>query len=246
MTQNRAIHSSAEVPEIPTGIDAPSQVEAAIGQRRSVRAFKPDLVPRETVERILKVSARAPSGTNMQPWRAHVLTGAAKDRLSAAVLKAFDDQEIEGKSEYSYYPKQFPEPFLARRRKVGWDLYGLLGIQKGDTDRMHAQHGRNYTFFDAPVGIIFTIDRRLEIGSWLDYGMFLQNVMILARDHGLESCPQAAFAPYHQPIREVLGLDDGEVVVCGLSLGYADWTVPENTLITERAPLEDWVSFRDA
>ena len=109
------------------------------------------------------------------------------------------------------------------------DLYGLLGIQKGDTDRMHAQHGRNYTFFDAPVGIIFTIDRRLEIGSWLDYGMFLQNVMILARDHGLESCQQAAFAPYHQPIREVLGLDDGEVVVCGLSLGYADWTVPENT-----------------
>jgi nitroreductase len=246
MTHTTPDPRPAAAPEIPTGVEAPSEVEAAIGQRRSVRAFKPDPVPREIVERILKLSARAPSGTNMQPWRAHVVTGAAKDRLSAAVLKAFDDPDVEGKGEYSYYPKQFPEPFLARRRKVGWDLYGLLGIEKGDKDRMHAQHGRNYTFFDAPVGIVFTIDRRLEIGSWLDYGMFLQNVMILARAHGLESCPQAAFAPYHQPIRETLGLEDGEVVVCGLSLGYADWTAPENTLITERAPLEDWVSFRDA
>lgn len=245
MTDTPAGRPPTEAPEIPLGVEAPSEIERVVGQRRSVRAFKPDAVPREIVERVLKIAARAPSGTNMQPWRAHVLTGAAKDRLSAAVLKAFDDPEVEGKGEYSYYPKQFPEPFLARRRKVGWDLYGLLGIKKGDTDRMHVQHGRNYTFFDAPVGVIFTIDRRLEIGSWLDYGMFLQNVMVLARAHGLESCPQAAFAPYHQPIRETLNLDDGEVVVCGLSLGYADWTVPENSLITERAPLEDWVSFRD-
>jgi nitroreductase len=245
MTDREQPPLATAVPLIPTGIDAPSEIEAAIGQRRSVRAFLPDPVPRETIERILKVAARAPSGTNTQPWRAHVLTGAPKDAVSQAVLSAFDDPDFKAEGEFSYYPDRFPEPFLARRRKVGWDLYGLLGIEKGDGARMHAQHGRNYLFFDAPVGIVFTIDRRLAIGSWLDYGMFLQNVMILARDHGLETCPQAAFAPYHVPIRETLGLDEGEIVVCGMSLGYADWSAVENTLITERAPLEDWVSFRD-
>jgi len=222
-----------------------SPVERAVSQRRSVRAFKPDPVPRETVERILALASRAPSGTNTQPWRAHVLTGAAKARVSAEVLRDFDDSEVQPDPEYKYYPDRFPEPFLARRRKVGWDLYGLLGIQKGDKDRMHAQHGRNYLFFDAPVGLVFTIDRRLEIGSWLDYGMFLENVMILARAQGLETCPQAAFPPYHQAIRRAITLEEGEVVVCGMSLGYADWEAVENRLITERAPLQEWVTFTD-
>lgn len=231
-------------PLIPLPVSDLNPVEEAVGQRRSVRAFKPDPVPRETVERILKIAARAPSGTNMQPWKVQVLTGAAKDRLSAAILKAFDGDE-EHSGEWAYYPKKFRDPYLARRRKVGWDLYGLLGIEKGDSERMHAQHGRNHLFFDAPVGLIFTIDRDLEIGSWLDYGMFLQNVMVLARSHGLETCPQAAFAPYHKVIRAELGLDEIEAVVCGMSLGYADWDKVENTLVTERAPLEDFVTFRE-
>lgn len=231
-------------PLIPLPVSDLNPVEEAVGQRRSVRAFKPDPVPRETVERILKIAARAPSGTNMQPWKVQVLTGAAKDRLSAAILTAFDGDE-EHSGEWAYYPKKFRDPYLARRRKVGWDLYGLLGIEKGDSERMHAQHGRNHLFFDAPVGLIFTIDRDLEIGSWLDYGMFLQNVMVLARSHGLETCPQAAFAPYHKVIRAELGLDEIEAVVCGMSLGYADWDKVENTLVTERAPLEDFVTFRE-
>lgn len=231
-------------PLIPLPVSDLNPVEEAVGQRRSVRAFKPDPVPRETVERILKIAARAPSGTNMQPWKVQVLTGAAKDRLSAAILNAFDGDE-EHSGEWAYYPKKFRDPYLTRRRKVGWDLYGLLGIEKGDSERMHAQHGRNHLFFDAPVGLIFTIDRDLEIGSWLDYGMFLQNVMVLARSHGLETCPQAAFAPYHKVIRAELGLDEIEAVVCGMSLGYADWDKVENTLVTERAPLEDFVTFRE-
>lgn len=233
-----------DAPTIPLSVADLNPVEEAVGQRRSVRAFKPDPVPRATVERILEVAARAPSGTNMQPWKVHVLTGAAKQELSSAILEAFDGEE-EHKGEWAYYPKQFRDPYLARRRKVGWDLYGLLGIVKGDHEKMHVQHGRNYAFFDAPVGLIFTIDRDLEIGSWLDYGMFLQNVMVVARSHGLETCPQAAFAPYHKVVRRVLGLEENEAVVCGMSLGYADWDKVENTLITERAPLEEFVTFRE-
>ncbi|MEQ8817742.1 MAG: nitroreductase [Thalassobaculum sp.] len=231
-------------PRIPLPVEPANAVEEAVSQRRSVRAFLDTPVPRETIERILALAARAPSGTNMQPWKVHVLTGAARDRLCDAVVAAFDGPEKHD-NEWAYYPKEFREPYLARRRKVGWDLYGLLGIARGEAERMHAQHGRNFRFFDASVGMIFTIDRHLEIGSWLDYGMFLQNVMILARSHGLETCPQAAFAAYHKVIRAELALDDEQVVVGGLSLGYADWSAVENTLVTERVPLEDFVTFRE-
>ncbi|HEX8664804.1 MAG TPA: nitroreductase [Beijerinckiaceae bacterium] len=217
-------------------------VEAAIAGRRSVRAFLPTPVPRALVERILDVAARAPSGTNMQPWRVRVLAGAAKERLSAALMRA----EAEGsphEAEYRYYPQEFFEPYLSRRRKVGWDLYGLLGIARGETGRMRAQHARNLLFFDAPVGLIFTIDRRLEIGSWLDYGIFLGNVMTAARGHGLDTCAQAAFAPFHEAIRAHLGLDPEEVVVCGMSLGYEDPSAPENALRTDRVPAREFASF---
>ena len=215
----------------------------AIASRRSVRAFLPDPVPREAVERILAASARAPSGTNMQPWRVRVLTGAAKARLSKAVWDAAMTEPEQHKSEYGYYPAQFPEPYLSRRRKVGWDLYGLLGIKKGDSEKMRVQHARNYLFFDAPVGMICTIDRVLEIGSWLDHGMFLENIMIAARGFGLHTCPQAAFAPFHKVIRRELGIPESEMVVCGMSLGYEDTRAPENTLRTEREPLNGFVEF---
>jgi nitroreductase len=217
-------------------------VEAATAGRRSVRAFLSMPVPRALVERILDVAARAPSGTNMQPWRVRVLAGEAKERLSAALLRA----EAEGgphAAEYRYYPQEFFEPYLSRRRKVGWDLYGLLGITRGETARMRAQHARNLVFFDAPVGMIFTIDRRLEIGSWLDYGIFLGNVMTAARGHGLDTCAQAAFAPFHAAIRTHLGLAEEEVVVCGMALGYEDPAAPENALRTERVPAREFASF---
>ncbi len=217
-------------------------VEGAIAGRRSIRAFLPRPVPAELVERILDVAARAPSGTNMQPWRCHALAGETILSLAQALHAAHDAGP--GAAEYQYYPKEFPEPYLSRRRKVGWDLYGLLGIARGDHARMHEQHGRNLDFFGAPVGLIFTIDRRLEIGSWLDYGMMLQNVMIAARAHGLETCPQAAFAPYHETIRTVLDLDPAEVVVCGMALGHADPDASVNRLQTERVPARDFATFR--
>ena len=230
---------------IPLSAETTAAVDAAITSRRSVRAFLPTPVPRQVIEDILAVASRAPSGTNTQPWKVYVLTGAAKQALSAAVRAAFDDpvERARHTEEYAYYPIKWRSPYLDRRRKIGWDLYSLLGIGKGDKARMHEQHGRNYAFFDAPVGLIFTIDRVLEQGSWLDYGMFLQNVMVAARARGLDTCPQQAFTQFHRIIAHQLGLGAEEIVVCGMSLGHADPAAVENTLVTEREPVAGFARF---
>jgi len=228
--------------------DSIAAVDTAITSRRSIRAFRPDPVPRETVERILEVASRAPSGTNVQPWKVTVLTGAAKARLSARIRAAYDDPAERSRhaEEYAYYPTEWVSPYIERRRKVGWDLYGLLGIAKTDKARMHAQHGRNYAFFDAPVGLIFTIGRVLGQGSWLDYGMFLQNVMVAARARGLDTCPQAAFTQFHRIVADELALPDSEMLVCGMALGYADPEAPENALVTEREPVAGFARFLES
>jgi nitroreductase len=214
-----------------------------IESRRSIRAFLPEPVPRATIERILATAARAPSGTNTQPWHVHVLVGEARDAMVAAVCHAFDTEADAHTYEYDYYPREFIEPYLARRRKVGYDLYGLLGIAKGDKAAMQAQHRRNYTFFDAPVGLMFTIDRRMGRGSWLDYGGFMQNVMLAARALGYDTCPQAAWIQFHRVVREQLALPDHMQLVCGMALGRADPAAAENRLVTARAPLSEYVFF---
>jgi nitroreductase len=220
-------------------------VDEAITSRRSIRAFLPTPVAQEDIEAILWVAARAPSGTNTQPWKVYVLTGAIKQKLSDRILKAYLDPEpsTEHSEEYHYYPRQWVSPYIDRRRKVGWDLYSLLGLGRENKAGMQAQHARNYRFFDAPVGMIFTIDRILELGSWLDYGMFLENIMIAARGRGLDTCPQAAFTQYHKIISEVLQLPESEQVVCGMSLGFADPNKIENTLVTEREPVSGFTKF---
>jgi len=222
-------------------------VDAAIETRHSMRRFLPTPVPRETLADILRVASWAPSGTNTQPWKVRVLTGEAKSRLSARIRAAYDDpvERAQHHEEYAYYPTEWVSPYIDRRRKVGWDLYGLLGIAKTDKARMHEQHGRNYAFFDAPVGLVFTIDRIMRQGSWLDYGMFLQNVMVAARARGLHTCPQAAFTQFHRIIADELSIDLSEQVVCGMSLGHADPDAIENSLRTEREPVEGFVRFID-
>ena len=232
----------------PVSPESTAAVDAAITSRRAVRAFLPTPVPRRSVDDILAVAARAPSGVNTQPWKVTVLTGSAKEALSRKILAAHDANAAAGSlgadvGEYDYYPTEWVPPYIERRRKIGWDLYGLLGIAKGDKARMHAQHGRNYRFFDAPVGMIFTIDRILRQGSWLDYGMFLENIMVAARGRGLDTCPQAAFIGFHQIIAEHLSLPAGEMVVCGMSLGWADESAPENRLVTEREPVANFTRF---
>ena len=225
--------------------EAAAAVDAAIESRHSMRAFLPTPVPRELIEDILRVASRAPSGTNIQPWQVHVLTGAARQRLSERILAVYDDPEelATHSEEYAYYPREWASPYIDRRRKVGWDLYGLLNIAKGDKVRMHEQHGRNYSFFDAPVALMFTIDRVMQQGSWLDYGMFLQNIMIAARGRGLHTCPQAAFTQFHRVIAEELQLKPTQMLVCGMSLGHADPAATENSLITEREPVAGFTRF---
>jgi nitroreductase len=222
---------------------AAAAVEHAITSRRSIRRFLPTPVPAQTVEAILDAAARAPSGTNMQPWRGYVLAGPAKDAVVQAVQAVFDVGEPGHVAEVQYYPDSFFEPYLSRRRAVGWELYGLLGIGKGEVDKMKAQHRRNFQFFDAPVGMIFTIDRRLATGSWLDYGMFLQNVMTAARGRGLDTCAQAAWTHYHRVIRPLLGLAEEETLVCGMALGHADPHTLENTLVTKRVAASSFMRF---
>jgi nitroreductase len=222
-------------------------VDWALKARRSIRAFLPAEVAREVVQEILDVARFSASGVNTQPWHVHVVTGRAKERLSEALLRAYDDPSSEQnhRAPYDYYPMEWRSPYVDRRRKVGWDLYGLLRIEKGDKRGMHAQHSRNYRFFDAPVGLIFTVDQSMGRGSLLDYGMFLQSIMLAAKARGLDTCPQAAFNDYHAIISQELGIPANQMMVCGMSLGYADHSKIENTLVTDREAVESFTTFHE-
>lgn len=220
-------------------------VDDTITSRRSIRAFLSRTVNQDDIKEILEVSARAPSGSNTQPWKVYVLTGETLKALTSQIIAAHNDAEVSKThlEEYSYYPVKWIAPYVDRRRKIGWDLYSLLGLGRENKSGMQAQHGRNFVFFDAPVGLIFTIDRVMEQGSWLDYGMFLQNIMLAARARGLDTCPQAAFTQYHKIIETVLQLPENEMLVCGMSLGYADPEKIENTLTTERESVDNFAKF---
>jgi nitroreductase len=231
-------------PPLPPGLPPEGiPIARALLSRRSVRGFLPDPVPRSVVESILYLAARAPSGTNCQPWNVVACTGAVKDALVAELVAAHDSGRPAGAEEYAYYPRHWRDPYLARRRKLGWDYYGLMGITRDDKAGMHIQHGKNYAFFGAPVGLFFTLDRDLEMGSWLDSGMFIQGVMVAARAYNLHTCPQAAFTPYHGIVRRHLGIPDGEILLCGMALGAIDDAVRENALGTEREPVGAFARF---
>ena len=221
-----------------------SVVDEAIVSRASVRAFLPTPVDRATVEELLAVASRSPSGSNIQPWKVRVIGGEVRAGLTHAILDAIEQDGVDKyQREWNYYPVQWREPFLGRRRKIGWDMYGLLGVGKGDHEGTHRARLRNYEFFDAPVGMIFTLDEDLEIGSWLDLGIFLGALMIAARGRGLDTCPQAAFADFHQIIRPLLNIPKNEIVICGMALGHIDPDAPVNGLVTERASIEDFTTF---
>lgn len=224
-------------------------VDDAITTRMSTRAFTPEPVPREVLMDMLRVASRAPSGTNTQPWKVYVLEGASRAALVDKVCAAHDAIRAEPalaadfREEYDYYPEKWVSPYIDRRRENGWGLYGLLGIGKGDKDKMHLQHQRNYRFFDAPVGMMFTIDRVMGRGSLVDYGMFLQNIMVAARGRGLHTCPQAAWNGFAKIILPHIGAGPEEMLVCGMALGYADQTNVVNTFNTPRVPVEEFTHW---
>lgn len=225
-------------------IVAANETETALLSRRSVRGYLPTPVDRATLEHLLDVAARAPSGTNMQPWRVIALAGDALERFRTAVCAAYTNAAEGEGIEKAYYPTPLPEPYLSRRRKIGWDLYGKLGIARGEKEKMAAHVLRNLRFFDAPVGLICTIDSRLLIGSWVDYGMFLQNIATAARASGLDTCAMAIFAEFPRVIRRLLDIGEGESVVCGMAIGVEDPAAPANALRTERVPAAEFCEFR--
>jgi nitroreductase len=224
-------------------------VDHAITSRMSARAFTQQAVSRELITEILQVASRAPSGTNTQPWKVYVLQGATRDALVDKVCAAHEAMRAnpelaqQYKEQYDYYPEKWVSPYIDRRRENGWSLYGLLGIGKADKDRMHEQQQRNFKFFDAPVGLMFTVDPIMGRGSLLDYGMFIQNIMLAARARGLHTCPQAAWNGFHSIILPHIGAGEGERMVCGMSLGYADETDIVNTLVTPRVPVNEFTHW---
>jgi nitroreductase len=233
--------------QVKTKIQDPASVDAALLSRFSARAYTDQPVPRDVIEGLLDVSRRAASGTNTQPWKVYVLQGASKDALVQKVCAEHDavraDPARAQAEAYDYYPEKWVSPYIDRRRACGFGLYGVLGIGKGDKDKMHEQHQQNYRFFGAPVGLMFTIDKIMGRGSLLDYGMFIQNVMLAARARGLHTCPQAAWNGFSSLVLPHIGAAENEMLVCGLSLGYADEEAVVNTFMTQREPVASFTTW---
>lgn len=216
----------------------------AIQERRSVRAFLDKTVSKETIQAIFEVARFAPSGVNHQPWRACVLSERLRKNLGDAILAA-RNANIPQNPDYAYYPKEWVEPYKSRRKACGNALYGALNIEYGDNEKRLEQWNKNYYFFHAPVGIILYLEDRLEMGSWMDVGGFIQTLLLAARGFGLETCPQAALAEYPGIVREHLQLPPSFQIVCGIAMGYADWNAPVNQYRTDREPLDVFVDWKD-
>lgn len=215
----------------------------AILTRRAVRGFLSTPIPEEIVRELLALAGRSPSGSNIQPWKVRVLSGHPRHELTQAILASLPEGAERPKPTWTYYPEKWREPFIGRRRKIGWELYGLLGIRKGDMQAGEAFRRKNYDFFGAPVGMIFTLDEDLEIGSWLDFGIFLGHLVIAARGRGLDTCLQQSFADVHAVVHQQLGIPQNEKVVCGMALGFVDAEAAQNNLVTERAAVDEFASF---
>ncbi len=215
----------------------------AIDSRKSIRAFTDQEVTQDTVQELLQAAQRSPSGTNTQPWYVHVCAGSVKDAITEDVLNLAKNGQASPYEQYDYYPANWEDVHRDRRRGVGWGLYGLLGIKKGDREASSRQGARNFKFFDAPVGMFITTDAYLGKGSWADTGMYIQTIMLAARGFGLHTCAQAAWIQYQEPIFRHLNIPDSQVLVSGMSLGYADDSAIENTLVSDREALENVASF---
>ena len=218
-------------------------VRDAIKTRKSIRAFTDKPVLQSTLEEILTIAQRAPSGTNTQPWHTYICTGDVREAITRDTLEMIREGTAKDFWEYDYYPKKWTLEHNRRRRALGWDLYGLLGIEKGDRAGAMRQMERNFRFFDAPVGIFVTVESYLAKGSWLDTGMYIQSILLAAEGMGLNTCPQAAWIQYQDVIAKHLGIPDDEDLVIGISLGYADPDAIENTLVSQREDLANVVQF---
>lgn len=227
-------------------------VDQTINSRYSVRAFLKDReVSRSVIEDILQVACRAPSGTNTQPWKVYIVSGKSRERIVERVCQAqldINNGKIDAsqyQESFKYYPEQWVSPYIDRRRQNGWALYGVLNIQRGEKEKMAAQQLRNFKFFDAPVGLFFTVDRVMGIGAKMDIAMMMQNVMLASKARGLDTCPQAAWNHFHQIVLQELNAPTTETLVCGMALGYADPDAVVNQLQTPRESIVTFSQFLD-
>lgn len=218
------------------------RVSEALETRKSVRAFTNQSVEKALIKEILTLAGNAPSGANTQPWITHVLMGESKDNLQAQVEDAFRAGKKE-KMDYQYYPLEWSEPFRTRRKECGLNMYSALSITRKDKQRQQQQWAANYRAFDAPVMLLFSMDGALETGSYLDFGLFLQSVMLLAIEFGLATCPQVALVEYPSIIKPFLKISSDSQLVCGMAMGYEDKTAKVNSYRTARKEIADWVTF---
>ena len=234
LTMRRVLGEDTTTPEI---------VDEVIKRRFACRRFSPQPVPRETVEEVLAVARYAPSAANTQPGHVYVLSGEPKEDVSRALLIAHEEARDQHTSEYTYYANPMPDHYNARRQEFGRIFYGGLGIAQTDMVARADATARNYGFFGAPIGLIITIDRRLETGSWIDFGIFLQNIMIAACARGVDTCAQETFSKYHVILRDMLSIPPEEIVVCGMSLGFADKSWLEARDRMPKSPISDFTKF---
>lgn len=219
-------------------------VTDAILSRRSVRAFLDKPVPTDLLEKILETASRAPTGGNLQPWHVYVAGGQVRDRLVRRVAEQLPLHPLGKQPEYHIYPPKLQEPYRTRRFKLGEDMYAAIGVSREDREGRLRQFARNWEFFGAPVGLFFTLDRDMQQGQWADVGMFMQNVMLLAREAGLDTCAQESWASWHELVREELGIPDEQILFCGMALGYADTAHPINNFTADRETLEVFATFK--
>lgn len=220
----------------------PKDVITAMRDRISVRAFLPKPVPKELILQVFEAARWAPSGVNTQPWQVAILNTHQREQIAREIIHARENQ-IPENPDYHYYPQEWFEPYKDRRKACGMALYGALNISIEEKEKRKVQWYRNYRFFDAPIAAIFYLDGRLCKGSWMDMGMFLQNVMLAARFYGLETCPQAALAEYPDIIRKHTGITTSHHIVCGMAIGYADWSHPVNQYRTQREAVSNFLTW---
>ncbi len=219
------------------------KVSEALDSRLSVREFLPDPVPVDTIRAILEGAKRAPSGGNLQPWTVYVATGGALDEIKALIRSKLAESPKGEGTEYQIYPPNLTEPYRTRRYRVGEQLYDSIGIERDNKFGRLMQFARNFEFFGAPAALFFAIDRQMQQGQWADLGMFMQSIMLLAREHGLDTCAQEAWAIWHKTLGEYLKIPDNLMLFAGMALGRRDPAHPLNGFRSERAPLEEFVTF---
>jgi nitroreductase len=234
---------TAKVPPHGGSRESREAVDRIIRARFANRSFTSRAVPRQMIADILDVARFAPSGANIQPWRVYVVASAKKEEISRSLWKAHEEARDCHSSEYQYYASSLPEPYASRRDQFGRLFYGSLGIQQSDTAARVRQTSKNYGFFGAPVGLIIAIDRRLQVGSWLDLGMFIQNVMIAAGARGLQTCPQETFSKYHALLRTLLPIPSEEIIVCGMSIGFAEAACVSAGSLMPKAAVGEFAQF---